>query len=206
MNMFVGEPLGSPLWHDFGINLWNRKGYSIDMTIKNGDLMGFIQQTMVIQPTKMELLVGITKKIIQLDGVRKTQVLSVGNSLWCDLQRVFLFLRVLIWSHRTPLYYLYTFSSSCPLKSFQIVRFGGGPLGHFSDLTSCRADLVRIWGAVSWCSAEWTTAVFPTWCIWATRSNPTAAGRSRNVPGTYHFWSCPKDFKYPQEDMTYFWV
>jgi len=79
--MFVGEPLGSPLWHDFGINLWNRKGYSIDMTIKNGDLMGFIQQTMVIQPTKMELLVGITKKIIQLDGVRKTQVLSVGNSL-----------------------------------------------------------------------------------------------------------------------------
>ena len=78
MNMFVGEPLGSPLWHDFGINLWNN---SIDMTIKNGDLMGFIQQTMVIQPTKMELLVGITKKIIQLDGVRKTQVLSVGNSL-----------------------------------------------------------------------------------------------------------------------------
>jgi hypothetical protein len=50
------------MWHDFGINLWNRRGYNIDMTIKNGDLMGFIQQTMVIQPTKMELLVGITKK------------------------------------------------------------------------------------------------------------------------------------------------
>jgi aromatic ring hydroxylase len=43
--------------------------------------MGFIQQTMVIQPTKMELLVGITKKIIQLDGVRKTQVLSKQLSL-----------------------------------------------------------------------------------------------------------------------------
>jgi aromatic ring hydroxylase len=69
------------MWHDFGINLWNRRGYNIDMTIKNGDLMGFIQQTMVIQPTKMELLVGITKKIIQLDGVRKTQVLSKQLSL-----------------------------------------------------------------------------------------------------------------------------
>jgi hypothetical protein len=51
--------------------------------------------------------VGITKKIIQLDGVRKTQVLSKQLSLMWPSACFFSFLRVLIWSHRTPSYFLF---------------------------------------------------------------------------------------------------
>jgi len=119
-----------------------------------------------------------------------------SNSLWCDLQRVF-FRFCGFWSGAIE--HLHTFSSSCPLKSFQIVRFGGGPLGHFSDLTSCRAVSSSNLRCCFLMLSRMNHSCFPNVVYMSDKKQPDCTWskpkRSRYVSFLVMSESCPKDFK-----------